>query len=231
MSILTENTQTSIKTLSWTLFKERFFEDWEQGEHVSIIGPTGQGKTTLSLELLRRRDHVVAFATKPEDEQLKGLGWKRIKEWPPPPLLHKVLLWPRMREFEDVSTQKKVFKEALARIFTTGGWAVYFDETWYFTNVLKLGPLLELFWVQGRSLNISVIAGTQRPAYVPLLMYDQATHLFFFRDNDESNLRRISGIGWLNRSEIMKEVASLPRHHFLYINSRTGERIISKVEL
>ena len=62
-------------------------------------------------------------------------------------------------------------------------------------------------------------------------MYDQATHIFFWRDNDELNLKRIGGIGWLNSKEIRTTVASLPEHVCLYVNTRTGTMITTKVEL
>lgn len=219
-----------IPKVNWDTFYNEIF-DWKQGEHVSVIGPTGQGKTTLCLALLPKREYVVAFATKPEDEQTEDLGWPIFRKWPIPVTIKKAILWPKFRGPEDFVEQQKTFLGAMLDIFKRGAWTVYVDETWYFDNVLKLGKLLELYWLQARSLRISLVAGTQRPAYVPLLMYDQATWLFFFKDNDERNLRRIGGIGWLDSKRIMATVASLENHEFLAINTRTGKMYRSKVEL
>jgi hypothetical protein len=69
---------------------------------------------------------------------------------------------------------------------------------------------------------ISLVVATQRPAFVPLEVYDQSQHLFFWRDNDERNLKRISGISWLNAAYVQALVASLERHEVLYINTPTG---------
>src|SRR5690606_28106209 len=101
----------------------------------------------------------------------------------------------------------------------------------YLNNDLRLEPLLKLIWQQGRSIGLSLVATTQRPVNVPLFMYDQSTHLFFFRDNDEANLRRIGGIGWLNARQIRETVAKIPKHYFLYVNTRDGRMIVSKKEI
>jgi hypothetical protein len=116
-------------------------------------------------------------------------------------------------------------------MFTQKHWAINADEVSYIGNDLRLEPLLKLIWQQGRAIGLSLVAGTQRPVHVPLLIYDQSTHLFFFRDNDETNLRRIGGIGWLNAREIREAVARLPKYYFLYVNTRTGEMKISKKQI
>ena len=54
-------------------------------------------------------------------------------------------------------------------------------------------------------------------------MYDQSSHLFFWRDNDETNLKRIGGIGWLQSKPIRETVAGLDPYQFLYIQTRTGD--------
>jgi hypothetical protein len=63
------------------------------------------------------------------------------------------------------------------------------------------------------------------------MLYDQATHLFFWRDNDEANLKRIGGIGFLDAKLIRGTVAELPEHEALYINTRTGSLIRTQVDL
>ena len=65
--------------------------------------------------------------------------------------------------------------------------------------------------------------GAQRPAGNRLVeIFDQADHLLFFRDNDESNLKRIGGVGWLSSDLIRAHVANLEPYQFLYTNTRNG---------
>lgn len=215
----------------WEDFLTYWRRSWHQGEHVSYIGPTGSGKTTLALGLLPARQYVVALATKPRDATMDKLvrsaGWKQIASWDDrPPLIgttQRLVLWPPFRKPEDINNQQYQIDRAMRTIFTAGGWTVFADELFYLGRQLKLNPLLELYWTQGRSLGLSLVGGTQRPAHVPLLAYDQPTHLFFWRDNDETNLRRIGGLGGLHSGRIRATVAALPRHVALYVNARTGE--------
>jgi hypothetical protein len=65
--------------------------------------------------------------------------------------------------------------------------------------------------------------GAQRPSRIPLEMFDQTTHLFFWRDNDERNLKTMGGIGWLSAGPIRSFVANLDPYQVLYINTRNGQ--------
>ena len=75
---------------------------------------------------------------------------------------------------------------------------------------------------QARSSDIAFVMGAQRPSRIPVEVYDQATHLFFWRDNDELNLKRIGGVGYLASQPIRLFVANLDQFQVLYINTRKG---------
>lgn len=225
---------SNIVDMPWADFKRRFFADWQQGEHVSLIGPTGQGKTTLAMEILPRRGHTVVLGTKVKDKTLRSLekaGFKRIQEWDQKRLGEKYLLWPTISSERDLAKQKRVFTRALNSIYREGRWTIYIDEARYMCQMLKMPTMMVLLWTQGRSNLITVVAGCQRPAFVPTEIYDQATHIFFWGDNDETNLKRIGGIGFLNAKEIRLAVAGLAKYQILYVNTRTGQMIRTKVEL
>lgn len=218
----------------WPEFLTRF--RWKQGEHVSLIGPTGGGKTTLALELLPRRRFVTVLATKPADPtltQLRAAGYKRIESWPPPgppELTPRVLLWPRFRGRKDMPAQRAAIADALVEMFAGGGWCIFVDELAYLCQMLKLDTDLRLLWQQGRALKLSLVGATQRPAWVPLEMYSQATHLFFWRTTDRADLGRIGGIGGLDPTFIRARVAKLRSHECLYVNTRTGELLVTKAD-
>lgn len=212
--------------LPWNVFLQRF--EWKAGEHIGIIGPTGQGKTTLLANILPLHPFVVVFATKPRDDVMDYFvhqGYLLIDRWKSisPRDYPKRVLWPEAGKLTSNVTQKKVFSNAFSKIYREGGWTVALDETWYIINTLRLDHAVKMFLLQARSLGISLIAATQRPAFIPLEVYDQSTHLFFLRDSDERNLQRISGLSVHSSMTIRDIVSKLERHQFLYINTRTGE--------
>ena len=135
------------------------------------------------------------------------------------------VLWPDAGRLDSVAQQKLVFHDAFERIYREGGWTVAIDELWYVDNVLKLEMDVKLYLLQARALGISLLVATQRPAWVPLEVYDQSTHLFFWRDNDETNLKRLSGISYRSADLIRQIVADLERYQVLYINTRTGQMV------
>lgn len=223
--------------VEWEDFENYVF-DWQQGEHVGLVGPTGQGKSTLTYALLPKRNYVAYFATKPDDPTLvkfgKKHGYERIEEWPETKKgfsvkkkvdaekMPKRLLWPDARHITAIANQQKQFNKAFTDIYQAGGWTVVFDEFWYMCTVLKMELQSRILLQQARANNISFVMGSQRPSRIPVEVWDQSTHLFMFRDNDEVNLKKMSGIGWLAAGPIRELVANLDPYQFLYINTRKG---------
>ncbi len=201
---------------------------WDQGEHVSLLGPTGQGKTTLALHMLREREqsngYVCILATKPRDRVLRAFakdrGYRIIRDWPPDTEGRRFVLWPPFGGLADVEKQRDVFLRALADMFSQEAWCVYIDELHYLTDALNLDKWAKILWLQGRSLDMTLVAGTQRPRHVPLEAYSQATHLFMWRTNDREDLRRLSELGAANIGLIRDTVVSLPPYHALYAYTR-----------
>jgi energy-coupling factor transporter ATP-binding protein EcfA2 len=206
---------------------------WRNGEHVALIGPTGQGKTTLAQAILPKHKYVAVFATKPRDESMDRLiseGYIKLDRWKTldADRYPKRVLWPPANRLDSAKLQKVVFHEAFELIFNEGYWTVFVDETYWFQNKLGLSEDIKTYLLQARSLHISLVAAMQRPAWVPRELYTSATHLFFWRSNDRTDLDSIGGIGYLNSDLIRELVANLDRYQFLYINSRTGDMLRSR---
>lgn len=221
---------------NWGSLYNSVGRNWQQGEHVSIIGPTGCGKTTLESRLLSVRDSVVVFVTKIYDNTISRdfKGYKRIYEWPPPKAWDdKVLLWPKPGATirETYAIQRKVFKDALDSIFRERNWCVVFDEQHYMCKQLGLDVENAMLLQQGRSSGLSVVNGTQRPAWVPVVTYSSATHAFIWRTTHRDDLRKVAELGGIEMRDMQANLLSLNKHDFIYVNTRRGDVMRSQVNL
>jgi energy-coupling factor transporter ATP-binding protein EcfA2 len=203
---------------------------WRQGEHVLIAAPTGSGKSALAAQLVEKRGHVVNFITKTKDPLFSGEAykdWVKVDNWNPKrnlaPWDNRVLLWPKALPTmaETSENQKLVFKEALEDIFKRGGWCAVFDELHYLSDIhfLNLAPQIAILHHMGRSNNVSLVNLTQRPSWIPKIIYSSVSHAYIARTKDSADLKRLSDLGGVDGKKIAQAVAELPtRHDFLYVN-------------
>lgn len=211
---------------------------WGQDQHVALVGPTDSGKSTLLHGILPLRSYTTMFGTKIKDRTLSSYVdsgyFERLADWPPrvrrglgkrnatAAEMPRRLLWPDVSSLDQVMGLEPVFHRAVDDIYGQGGWCVVWDEFWMQCEILKMRQTAKILLQQARSNDISMVMGMQRPAWIPPEVFDQTRHLFFWRDNDEPNLKRIGGIGWLNSGPIRSFVANLEPFQTLYVNNRTG---------
>lgn len=236
----------AVETVPWADFARGL--DWRMGEHVSLIGSTGKGKTTLALALLPYRRAVCVWSSKPSDDTVDALLRRRtailgarpataarpyleIDRWPPPAMEYRVVLRPHAPNFDTQrATKSATFHDCISHIMSPhgGNWCVFADDAYYLCEHLGLKNDLTDMWAMGRSHGVSLVAATQRPAEIPLLAY-QATHLFLWRENDARNLKRLSEIAAADTKVIEATVKNLGPHQALYVNSDSGYLAVTQV--
>lgn len=221
--------------------------DYKAGEHVTVLAPSGGGKTHLAYELLevtaRPELPAIVFVMKPRDATVdrftKRAKFRVVREWPPP--MHTRLqakppgwvLWPRHSFDPDVdeSRQYAIFKTAILASYKRGDRILFADETYSLENELPNGGLtkqLRTVHTKGRSMECGIWSASQRAAYINRWAY-QAHHLFLGHDPDDDAQKRLSEIGAAVDKALVREVvAKLRRFEWLYVNR--DERTMCIVE-
>jgi len=223
--------------------KQRLNATMLQSDHTLICGPTGRGKTVLLQEILPIRSHVAFFGTKKEDDEYERMvtsgGWHRIETWPPRyGFQEKVMLWPVPDKPYTISNyaakQKRVFRPALDQIFFKGKWACCFDELHWMSHDLGLYNEIASLHHQGRSSGLSLFDGFQRPAFVPVIVYSSAKHVFLWGTNYRDDLKKISSIAKMDAltfTQLREVMGSLDEYEFVYVNVRDRKPpVISQVQ-
>jgi energy-coupling factor transporter ATP-binding protein EcfA2 len=218
--------------------REEFIEeywDYAPGEHVTFLGPTGSGKTTLAYELLgntaSKELPVVVLVMKPRDATVdkwtRQYKWKVLRKWPPGPLTGKYagyVLQPK-HSYEPQETNAHLFTQFRRAILDTyndkRNWIVFIDETYGLSDELHMDEEMVTVWSRGRSMGTGIWAATQKPTHIPLWAYSQAEHLFLAHDPDARARKRFGEIGGIDGRYVEEQVQRLDKYQWLYIR-RTG---------
>jgi hypothetical protein len=225
-------------TIPWDAFLSTL--DWRQGQHVTLIGPNGSGKTVINKELLRYREtrhgYICVLVTKPVDVELGELtkrGYIRVKDnknWSNSSP-NRILLWPDAGNFADLTEQRRVFRNAFQGAWRAGKWTFMLNELRYLTEHLNLKREMNTLYLQARAAKFSLAAETQRPRSVPLEAFSQSTHLFFAACRDDEDLKRITALGNADSKVIRATVMRLQQYQFCYVNSITGDVCVTKASV
>jgi hypothetical protein len=212
---------------------------YEPGQHVTLITPTQNGKTTLACQLLDKvatpdlpatmavmkpRDPVPAYWT-------EKLGFKEVASWPPHrwPWRKKPrgwTHWPR-HGLADVERDNAHLKSEIGKSLNSWyrkGNGIYFaDEVYGMCAELELQKELIAGWTRAGGMKGGLWCGAQKPSGVqgqggvPTFAYNSVSHLFLGFDPDLVNRKRFAEIGGVDPKLVSDIVYSLKQYEFLYI--------------
>ncbi len=225
--------------------REQFLSDvwtYKPGEHVSLIGPTEAGKTTLGYQLLDVTTTPqlpgVVLVMKPKDatadEWSKRMGYETIRKWPPlrgnPFSTRKPrgwTLWPR-HDFDaqkgianTVWEQYRQFNAAFADVYRKGKKILFADELAAVCDELGMRAQVLNMYSRGRSQEAGIWGATQRPVDIPRIAYSSAHHLFLAHDPDEADRKRFAEIGGGIDPKLVEAITmELPQYWWLYLRRK-----------
>lgn len=224
-----------------------FSDNYQAGEHVTIVGPTNSGKTTLTFRLLDEvatpERPAVILVLKPKDDTVDQLakldGFRKTMRWPPATQRNwrpgasdfgrktrGFIFWPKqslsdIRRDDDMLSAE--FGRAITDCYRAGNRIIFVDEAHAVQNELKLQREMDAVLMRGRSLGCGGWMATQRPRNVTLNMYSQAEHLILFRTPDDRDTDVYRQIGGVDPKLIVAALDDLELHDSLYIGRTKGE--------
>lgn len=201
---------------------------WEQGDHMLLSAPTKAGKTTMMRQLIEKRSHVVVMVSKMKDPVFtrEFKDFDRFDEWPhggPRIWQNRVLLWPKPEKNvrDTLAKQREVFSDALNAILNQGNRCVVIDESLMMNDpkLLGLGTEIGMAHYYGRSAGITMLDLTQRPSWIPRVIYSSVTHAYIASTKDRDDAKRLSDMGGIDAKEVGYNLIRLPsRHDYIYLN-------------
>ena len=219
-----------MEALDWDDFCDWFGSVWKPGEHVSLVTPTGGGKTTLAVGLLELRRYVGVISPKGLDSTLGALKLRRLLDWPGDARMTKVLeedgkkgRASRYLFGRDVETYKKdwpelvpVYERCLQGMFRMRGWTCYVDDLKLLVD-MKLGGDATKWLISARSRGLTFVSAFQFPRRVIRTALDEPTWIFASQTRDATVIDRTAEVLGRPKAEIRGMMERVERFSWLCV--------------
>ena len=218
----------SIVGVPWSVFLAWLADAWEPGQHLAIIGPTGEGKTTFVVGILGLRQWVIALDPKGEDETLAASGFMRVTSLPLSGDIRnriaegqpaRLIIGGPSRTDAERAGLLLLMRQAIKMVREQGGWTLYVDEFQIISDVrmFGLGKPIEELLISARRNRSSIITSFQAPAWVPRAATRQAWGTLLLPTRDVNMIKAVAETMGRSWQELMSAVQQLPQYHGLFI--------------
>jgi hypothetical protein len=214
-----------VEGMQWKEFLEWFKPRWKLGQHISLVGPTGAGKTVYVTNILPLRKYVIALDSKGGDESLEELTkhgfvysdwplssklWREIEDGKP----CRVIIGAGIQSIDDLPALKQEIATALKDAYNQKRWTVYIDELQLVSDrrLMNLSARVEVNLIAARNRGVSIISSFQRPANVPRSASEMATWFIVFYTRDRDTVDRLAEMAGRPTPEIRGMMAGLSEY-------------------
>ncbi len=221
---------TRVEALDWGDFAEWFGPTWQPGEHVSIVTPTGGGKTTLAVGLLELRRYVGVLSPKGLDSTLRALRLRRLMDWPGDRKMDSILdederqgrvsryLFGQTVETYEADWPKllPVYRRALQGMFRMQGWTAYMDDLKLLCD-MGLGPDATAWLISARSRGLTFVSAFQFPRRVIRTALDEPMWIFASQTRDATVIDRTAEVLGRPKAEVRGLLERTERYSWLCV--------------
>lgn len=212
----------------WDVFLRWFKDAWEPGQHLALVGPTGEGKTTFAVGILKQRKWVLALDPKGEDPTLEASGFTRIRSLPLPGKIRqdiaegkpaRLIIGGTTRTRAEDEANKNLMRKAVEMARAQGGWTLYADEFQILGDreMYGLGKDTERLLVSARSAKTSVVTAFQAAAWVPKASTRQATFAITWNTRDRNMIKAVAEAMGRRWQDVEIVIDQLPQYFALVI--------------
>lgn len=207
---------------------------------MSVIAPTGAGKTTLVGGLLTLRRYVLALDPKGGDSTLSKLGYPRLSRWPG----RKAILEEVGRNDEDGVTSRwivgkpvssaadelelrETMRATLDDAFAMGRWTIFADELQLLTDprMHNLRTEADRILIAARDRKISFVSAYQAPSWVTPHASKMSTWVAVSYTRDTDVVNRLAEILGRPKPEIRGAIEGIDPFSWLIVGRNPREPI------
>jgi len=214
-------------------------------EHMEATGQSGSGKSYAIGTILQQRAQrwgtaELAVVTKQSDDSIPLLGWPVIGSYEElrDMKYRQAVFWPQTTLQGE---EREGFHEAQIYPLLTTLWPapgeqastlVYMDEVRYLESLSRrMKKQIRMYWREGRSHGIGMIAGAQRPVEMVRDQHSESRWKIVFPPADTGDMQRFAEMlgRWKDWQPVLESLDQ-PMHQFVLRNSNTKDAYITWID-
>ena len=233
----------------WLEHQAWLARNWKPGYHLTIIAPTGTGKSFLStrgvMPVLGEQERALIID---DDAETTVPGFSiKVRSFPNRawreyfrtrygsqryrPIFR--LTVPEDLTAKTIYKQRQIVYRALRGAFREGNWTIFIPELTMLTDSLAdfglgLKGVVNILLRRGRRRRVSVVSETQAPRWISRYALDQPIGVYVAQVGDWDSRIRLREIGG-NSKALMAALGQLGEHEFVF-SGKQG-RVLQRVEV